>query len=295
MKIKILGNGIWGQAVASLIQHNKRDISFIGREEYSGDQDILILAVPVQAMREALEFISFKTHKKIVINTAKGIERGSHKLPQEIVQDILGTNVEYFALLGPSFAHEVMAKMPTIVNLAYNGKSDDLNYLIEIFQTEYFNPIPVQGVQSLELASSFKNMYAIVCGLSEGLGYGMNTRVALLVKAMQEFRLLCQNLNFHIDQSAAIGTTGDLILTCNSIESRNYTFGKYLATMTVYESLQKIGSATEGYYSLSSVKYYENNANIKLPMLRFIDVIVKQNEPSKVKEQFLQFFKAANG
>ncbi len=291
MSIKILGNGVWGQAVYSVIKQNSPEVSFIGREEYSDDQDILILAVPVQAIRNALQFISFKDRKKIIINTAKGIEKESHMLPQEIVREVLGIGVEYFALIGPSFAQEVVDKMPTVVNLGYNDKTENLNYLHKLFQTDYFTAVPVKGVEVLELAAAFKNMYAIICGLSEGLGYGTNTRVALLVRAMEEFRQLCHSLNLHIDPIATIGTTGDLILTCNSIESRNYTFGKYLADMTAHDALHKVGTTTEGYHSLASIESFENRAGMQLNVLHFLNAMVKQNDPSKIRQMFLEFLK----
>lgn len=256
MKVKIIGKGVWGSAIYSVITNNTDQVSLLGKEEYSDDQDVIILAIPVQSMRSALQFVSFSQREKIIINTSKGIERGTYLLPEQIVHQVMG-EMKYYALIGPSFAQEVQNKMPTVVNLAYDEKSDLLEKCMHLFTTDFFSVRPTKGVMVLELAAAFKNIYAIICGLSMGFGYGTNTRVALIIFAMEEFRKLCKGMHIVLDNEATIGTTGDLFLTCNSTESRNFTFGKYLATHSVQESLEKVKSTVEGFHSLASIEYFE--------------------------------------
>jgi len=290
MKVKILGKGAWGNALYSVITKNCEQVLLLGKEEYSDDQDVLILAVPVQAIRAALQFVSFADRKKIIINTSKGIERTTHLLPQQIVQEVFGES-EYYALMGPSFAQEVEDNMLTVVNLAYDEKSESLPQIQKLFTTDYFSVRPTKGVMAMELAAAFKNMYAIVCGLSNGLGYEMNTRVALIIFAMEECKKLCTALQLSLDGEATIGTTGDLILTCNSTESRNFRFGKHLAVDTVTESFEKTKHTVEGFHSLASIEYFEQKAGIELPLARFIKAIVEKNNPANAKEAFIQFMK----
>ncbi len=294
MKIKILGKGVWGGAVASVIKKNNTTISFIDREEYSDDQEILIIAVPVQSIRSSLQYISLKSNTKIIINTSKGIERESHLLPYQIIKEVIKEHIEYYALLGPSFAQEVITEMPTVVNLGYNGNCSHLSEILNLFHTDFFIVRPAKGVEALELSGAFKNMYALICGLSEGLGYGVNTRVALIVMAMEEISELFKKLNIIVDPAATIGMTGDLILTCNSSESRNYTLGKYLAKFKVEESITRVGSTTEGYHSLASVEYFEQKAKMNLKVLRFIRSVIDKNDPSQVRGMFLEFVKKIN-
>ncbi len=289
MIIKILGNGVWGNALYSVISQNTSSVSFLGKEEFSENQDILILAIPVQSIRSALKFVSFAQRKKIIINTGKGIERGTHKMPEQIVKEIMGDDVEYYSLIGPSFAQEVVDKMPTLVNIAYNEFSDTQKQLKHLFQTDYFHVRFTKGVASLELSSAFKNIYAIVCGLSAGLGYGMNTRVELIVFAIEEFRMLCEKMRLHLDTAATIGTTGDLILTCNSIESRNFMLGKYMAEFSVEESLEKVKSTVEGFHSLDSIDYFEKKSGISLPLASFVRSVVEINNPAIIGERFQKF------
>ena len=203
----------------------------------------------------------------------------------------MGETIEYYSLIGPSFAQEVVEKMPTLVNIAYDKELDSQKQISKLFQTDYFAIRFTKNVMALEISSAYKNIYAIACGMSTGLGYQTNTRVELIVLAMEEMRKLCGKMQIRLDVTSMIGTTGDLILTCSSIESRNFLFGKYLAEFSLAESLKKVGSTVEGFHSLESVSYFEEKYDISLPLANFVRSIVKRNSPATVREQFLQFIK----
>ncbi len=291
MIIKILGQGPWGRALASLLQENKQQVSFLTREESSHDQDVLVLALPTQAMRTALTYISFLHKTPIIINTSKGIEQKTHYFPHQIAQSIFGKKIDYYALMGPSFATEVTAKMPTLVNLGYTHKNDHTEIIRKLFLTDFFRVKLTHGVEALELAAAFKNIYAIGCGVSTGLGYGSNTRTKLMVLAIDELQILSDALAIHRDSNATPETIGDIILTCSSIESRNFTFGKLLADHSVQESRTLIKSTVEGYHSLASVSFFEERAQIKLPLAHFIEEVVKADNPNEIKHRFDTFIK----
>lgn len=289
MRVKIVGNGVWGNAIYSVISKNTKDVSFVPRGEAVTDFDALILCVPTQEIRNVVPLISLDGKKRIIINTAKGIEQKTHLLPNQIVLQLIKKSVEYYALFGPSFAKEVVDQMPTLVNLGYEKKTRNIEIIRKLFQTPNFRVRPTHGVAALELSGAFKNMYAIGCGLSRGLGYETNTQVKLLVLAIEEMKSLYKSLGYKLDDTSTAGTIGDLILTCISTESRNFRFGKYLAENDVSQSLEKVNSTVEGYHSLKSVAYFKKKSGEKLPLASFIADIVKTNDPKQIKKMFTKF------
>lgn len=288
MNISILGNGAWGKAMYSVITQNSTSVKLLGRGETSADNDIVVLAVPTQSIRDALEQVTFK-NKKIIINTAKGIEKSTHLLPHEIISGGFGKHIEYYSLIGPSFANEVMLQMPTLVNLGYKDAYESVGAVHTVLQTDYFRVKPVKGVQLIEMSGALKNIYAIACGIAEGLGYGTNTRVKLLVHAIEEMNKLCDALRFPRTSDETAGTIGDLILTCNSVESRNFKFGSLLARLSVQESLSTVASTVEGYHTLDSLNYFEANAGIQLPLARFLAEVISRDDPQTLREEFNRF------
>ncbi len=292
MNIRIVGNGAWGNAFYSVISKNTSNVQIFGRERLEIDkEDILVLAVPTESIRNVLGNILFKTKNPIVLNTSKGIEKNSHLLPHEIVGSILGVEVDYYSLIGPSFAKEVQDMMPTIVNLGYTKGL--LNEEIKrLLQTDYFRVRLALGVEALEISAAFKNIYAIACGLTQGLGYETNTRVKLMVLAIEELNRLFEGLKIKLNSDMVPGTIGDLILTCSNEKSRNFTFGKLLANTSVNEALDKINATVEGYNSIPSVKYFRDKSGTGLPLASFTNKIVELNEPKRAKEHFDKFVKS---
>lgn len=291
MNVKIIGNGAWGNALYSLVKQNCSTVSIVKRGQKIVEPDVVVLSVPTQSIRESLENISFGDKNIVIVNTAKGIEKFTHLLPYQLVQSILGSIIDYYTLIGPSFAQEVAKKMPTLVNLGYIKKGPKNSKIKNLFQSSFFRVKLTKGVEILELSAAFKNVYAIACGLADGLGYGTNTRVKIIVLAIDELKNLYKSLNWKIGSNVTAGTIGDLILTCNSAESRNFTFGSLLAKYNANEALARVSSTVEGVNSMSSVKYFEKKANIKLPLATFIANIVKTDNPRMAKKSFESFVK----
>ncbi|MEK7571791.1 MAG: NAD(P)H-dependent glycerol-3-phosphate dehydrogenase [Patescibacteria group bacterium] len=291
MIIKILGHGPWGKALASLLKHNEKNVSFLKREERSSNQDILILALPTQSIRKALSFVIFPDKTPLIINTCKGIEQITHAFPHEIVSEQYGEETKYYTLMGPSFAHEVKDKMPTLVNLGYQTEDEMDEKIRRLFLTDFFRVRLTKGVKALELAGAFKNIYAIGCGIAEGLGYGINTKTKCMVLAIDELQHLSKQLHFPSDKEATAGTIGDIILTCSSTASRNFRFGTLITKHSVTASKEIINSTVEGFYSLHSLLSLEERANIRLPFADFVTSVVQTDKPTQVKQAFQQFIK----
>lgn len=276
MNVKVIGAGAWGQSIASVLQENNHTVLFLKRGEiYLEKGDIVVLALPTNAIREALS-VAKDIQNLTIINCSKGIERKTHKLPWEIVKELLPATTMYFSLLGPSFAHELQEKMPTLINLGYENHKKDADKIEQLFQTAYLRIHVVKGIASLELAAALKNIYAIACGLATGAGFGMNTRTKIIVSAIGEFYLLANALGYSIDEQSMSGIIGDFILTGNSIESRNFLFGKLLVAHPVEESLQKVHATVEGYYAVFSIAFLAEKAKVKLPLANVVFQMVQQ-------------------
>ncbi len=290
MKIIIVGKGVFGKAIYYILRKNTQDVFFAKRDNSIDSPEIVVLCVPTQSIRDVLPLITFSKRKKIIVNTAKGIERTTHKFPYQIIEDVFGDNVEYYSLMGPSFAHEMLKDMPTLVNIGYRSGNRNARTVKKLFQTDMFRVRLTEGVEILEIASAMKNVYAIGCGLADGLGYGENTKAKLLVLAIEEIQKLFLSLNLQVHAGATAGTIGDLILTCTSRESRNFRFGKYLVNSSTDEALQKVHSTVEGYTSLDSLARLARYAKISLPLASFISQIVISKDKNK-QEQFMSFMK----
>lgn len=300
MKVKIIGRGAWGEAVYSVVMTNEANVSFAARGEAITDCDVVILCVPTQAIRECLSHVSFSGETKIIINTTKGIEKDTHLLPFEVVESVLGVGVgiDYYSLVGPSFAHEVIKKMPTLVNLGYRKESEPApgeigqnEQVRRLFQTDFFHVRLVSGVKSIEINAAFKNIYAIACGLVSGLGYGMNTRAMFISLAVEEVRKLLSKLDVPVDLQSQVGTIGDLILTCTSDGSRNFRFGTLLPLYKIDECMKEINRTVEGYHSVASLSSFEEKAEMKLPLADMVASLISSNDPGTVKEKFEEFIK----
>lgn len=191
-KVVLMGQGVWGKAIGKLLTQNSVNFEVWKKGEIIEDDTTIIGVIPTQAIRESLKFIG--NPKRIAyVNCAKGIETETRKLPYEIVSDVLGTEIDYFTLLGPSFSQEVEKKMPTLVNLGYVD-SKNLKEVKDLFQTDYFRVRPTKSIGALELSAALKNVYAIACGVADGLGFKTNTRVKLMILALYEINSLIEKL-----------------------------------------------------------------------------------------------------
>ena len=290
MRIIILGNGKWGTTLGSLLSENKKEFTFWELGTEITDNSIIVNCLPTQVMRKVLQTHGKNLKNFIFVNGAKGIEQKTHKIPYEITTDILGSNIDYFTLIGPGFAQEIVDKMPTLVNIGYVSITNS-KFVQNLFQTDYFRIRLVRKIKALEIAGGFKNVYAIACGIADGLGYGANTKTKLILVAMEEFYAFSKSMHMNINQDMLAGTIGDLILTCTSIESRNFSLGQMLAKKTVNKALADIGQTVEGFTTADSIPYFEKKSNLKLNLAHFVYDVIKADKSTDVKKRFLNFVK----
>ncbi len=295
MKILILGKGAFGRAIYSVIARSERDVTFWDRGADIMHADVVIIAVPTKAIREVLEFI--KTDSlPIIVNCSKGIEVGTHELPYRVVRDVLGDGVSYFSLMGPSFSQEVIEKMPTLVNIGYAKTTtlEEREKMKKLFQADYFRVRLTSSIRAIELAAAMKNVYAIACGMSKGLGFKHNTRAKLIALAIEEILILTETLGFAMDKRALPAVIGDVVMTCSSNNSRNFAFGEMLVSRSVEESLQYVKGVVEGYASTEPLGYLVEKTKGETPLAVLLcDILDGQKDATEIKDRFSRFLKSS--
>jgi glycerol-3-phosphate dehydrogenase len=188
----------------------------------------------------------------------------------------------------------MIEKVPTLVNIGYASKTvtpEEKELIKNIFQTEYFRVRLTNSLAGIELAGALKNVYAIASGISQGLGYGLNTRAKLITLAVEEILMFCEKLHYVIDPRAMPGIIGDIVLTCGSTESRNFTFGEMLATHSVEDSLRHSNGVVEGYHTAEGFRHLTEQVHGDTPLAQLVFDILLGEKQTDIREGFLRFFR----
>jgi glycerol-3-phosphate dehydrogenase (NAD(P)+) len=253
-RIAVLGAGAWGTALALAAQAAGRDVTLWVREDdvladiragrdnrflpdvilprdldVTGDlaeaarADVLLLVVPAQVLHGFADTLKphLREDQPLVI-CAKGIEKGSGKLVTEVVAECL-PGVPLAILSGPSFARDVARGLPTAVTIA--AKGDLAASLQAALGSAAFRPYASDDLTGVALGGAAKNVYAIACGVVEGMGLGENARAALLARSFAELARLGESLGARRETLMGLSGLGDLVLTATSPSSRNFSFG----------------------------------------------------------------------
>jgi glycerol-3-phosphate dehydrogenase (NAD(P)+) len=290
--ITIIGEGAWGKALSTLFKKNKQEFIFWDKKTKIDPSNVVLLTLPTQAIRDVLETNKENLRESVIINASKGIELKTYLLPFQITREVLGEKIKYFSLIGPSFASGLEKETPTMVNLGSFSEDKTFNESIKaFFQTDYFRVTLSASVQALELSGALKNVYAISCGIADGLNFSANTKANLIALAYMEIEKLCQKLNYKLCVDALESVLGDLILTCSSQESRNFQFGKLLTQVSVVEALKEVNSTVEGCDSSFAIPQFCHKNNIELPLATYVHQTIKLDNPGEVSNRFNAFVK----
>lgn len=253
----ILGGGAWGTALAQMLASDGRPVLLWAREpelveeintrrsnslflpsaklhasiEATGDLaamaglDVLLVVTPAQHMAAVLG--DMPGHPRDLVLCAKGIEAGSGRLMNHAARDVAPSS-DIAVLSGPTFAHEVAAGLPTAVTLACGGGEPQWQRLSPAIARPAFRPYYSDDVVGAEIGGAVKNVLAIACGVVDGLGLGQNARAALIARGYAEMLRFSEALGAERDTLAGLCGLGDLVLTCSSTASRNFSLGKAL-------------------------------------------------------------------
>jgi glycerol-3-phosphate dehydrogenase (NAD(P)+) len=298
--VAVLGAGSWGTALAVQFARGGRNVRLWGRdraqlhalaaarlnERYlpgvvfpdslevradlgaavAGARDVLVV-VPSHALRSLLaDLAPHLTPGQQVAWATKGFEAGSGKLPHQVAREVLGAGRPIAVLSGPTFAREVGAGLPTLMTIA----SPDLEYALTLAQdltSANFRAYTSGDIIGVEIGGAVKNALAVGAGLSDGLGFGANTRIALITRGLREMTRLGVALGARAETFMGLAGLGDLVLTCTDDQSRNRRFGLLLATgLSPEEALRRIGQAVEGYAAARAIRAVAARAGVEMPL-----------------------------
>jgi glycerol-3-phosphate dehydrogenase (NAD(P)+) len=313
--IAVVGAGSWGTALAIQFARGGRAVRLWGRdrerlaamaasrrnERYlesarfppsllvesqlsaalAGARDVLVV-VPSQAFRAMLtELRPLLVPDMHVAWATKGFEQQSLELPHQVAREVLGAERRIAVLSGPTFAREVGAGLPTAMTVA----SPDAAYaqtLARELSSANFRAYTSTDIVGVEIGGAVKNALAVGAGLSDGLGFGANTRVALITRGLKEMTRLGLALGAHAETFMGLAGLGDLVLTCTDDQSRNRRFGLLLASGRSAESaLAEIGQAVEGYAAARAIVTVAARAQVEMPLCAMVYRVLFEQLPAK--------------
>lgn len=302
MKITVLGAGSWGTTLALVLHDNHHSVNLwtfdneqaeVIRQKHENvqflagiklpaeidittdiekschERDIIVAAVPSQYLRSVLQHIShLNLENTVICNVAKGIENGSLMTMSEVLLDVLmHERRENLAILsGPSHAIEVCKRLPTMV-VSASFKMKTAKIVQEAFINDYFRVYVNEDIRGVELGGAIKNVIAIAAGLSDGAGFGYNTKAAIMTRGIYEIRRLGAKMGAQPITFAGLSGMGDLIVTCMSHYSRNRFVGEEIGKgRTVNDVLSEMMMVAEGVPTAKSVHQLAQKHHIEMPM-----------------------------
>lgn len=254
--------------------------------------DMIVESVTSQGIRPVFETVRTLVDVSVpIVITSKGIEQNSGMLLPEVVLDIFGDSARSLigCLSGPSHAEEIVKHLPTsVVAGAYVPMI--MHRIVEVFTTNFFRVYPNSDLNGVAFGGAMKNIIAIACGISDGLGFGDNTKAALMTRGLHEIRKLSAVKGCKPETLNGLSGLGDLCVTCLSTFSRNYNFGRLLATgMTPDAAKDSIGMAVEGMYTCVSAVQLGKKTGIPLPVSEAVHAIIYEGlNPREAVKGLLQ-------
>lgn len=242
----------------------------------------ILIAVPSHALRETLGRIEpLLAGPERICWATKGFEVESGKLPHQIVQEILGSDRPMAVLSGPTFAKEVGAGLPTALTIAANDESF-ANDLAEALSGDNFRAYTSSDIVGVEVGGAVKNVLAIGAGISDGLGFGANTRIALINRGLVEMTRLGVALGARQDTFTGLAGMGDLVLTCTDNLSRNRRMGLAIARgRSIAETQHDIGQVVEGVVAAKAVHQVADTLGVEMPICQQIYRILYEGAPPR--------------
>ncbi len=309
-KISVLGAGTWGIALAQALASDGHEVtvwSAVAKEleilstthvhpnlpdvrisdaiqyeweigEACRGRDLLLFAVPSVYLRATvLRAKPFIEDGQLIADAAKGIEEKTLMTMSEVIRDVLSDTAPHakvVALSGPTHAEEVAAGLPTAIVSA----CEDLEAAVavqDIFMSPQFRVYVNRDCRGVELSGALKNIIALASGIANGLGFGDNTRAAIITRGLAEISRLgmamgCQSETFH-----GLAGMGDLVVTCTSLNSRNNTAGNLIGRgYSLEEAVQSVGMVVEGVNALGAALDLADKYGVELPIITAVDLVL---------------------
>lgn len=238
------------------------------------NSDIVLFSVPTQTFRgvfsQAKEWLG---NDAIVVNVAKGIEKGSLLRMSEVAEDVM-PGVKYVALSGPSHAEEVARMLPTTVAVA--SKDEALAKAVqEVFNTDRFRVYTNEDIVGVELGGALKNIIALGAGISDGMKFGDNAKAAIMTRGITEICRLGVSVGANVNTFSGLTGIGDLIVTCTSMHSRNRRCGIMIGEgVEPAKAIEDIGMVVEGITTAEAAYDMAQKCGIEMPITECIYKVI---------------------
>lgn len=314
MKIAVLGAGGWGTTLSILLNENGNDVTLwefnpeyaktlseyrenfyylpkvkIPREiKITNDlesavfgKNLILISTPTQYIRNSLSVLAnFNFKDSLIVSVSKGIEIGTSLLVSDILTDIFKKvkRKNIFCLSGPSHAEEVSKKIPTAVVCAGHSHS---KLIQKVFSNDYFRVYTNNDLIGTEVGGALKNVIAIAAGISDGAGFGDNTKAAIMTRGINEIMRLGLKMKAKRDTFFGLSGIGDLIVTCSSPHSRNRSVGEQIGKGKKLNSiLKEMKMVAEGVPTTKSAFELSKSLNIELPITHQVhNILFKDKNP----------------
>ena len=249
-------------------------------QEAVTDKDVLVLAVPSPYTRKtSRNMASYMSEGQIIINASKGIEETTLMTMSQVIEEEL-PQAEVAVLSGPSHAEEVGRGLPTTIVVGAKKKAT-AEYLQNIFMNEVFRVYISPDVLGIELGAALKNVVALAAGIADGLGYGDNTKAALITRGITEIGRLGVAMGGKLQTFYGLTGIGDLIVTCASMHSRNRRAGILIGQgYTMEQAMDEVKMVVEGVYSAKAAIGLAKKYNVQLPIIEEVNAILFEGQPA---------------
>lgn len=323
MNVTILGAGAYGLALSSMFLENncnitiwtKRDsekerleqercndkalpgykinenIKFTTNLEYAvREANLIVIAIPVKFVTSVImELVNYYQKEQHICIASKGIEQGSCLFIANIVKKIIKTK-KICVISGGTFAIDMIKKVPLGLSLASKNKGT-IRIMKKTLENHYLKLIPTGDVFGVEMYGAIKNVIAIASGIIDGMGYPESTKCMFITKALNDIVELIYEMGGNKKTILTYAGIGDLLLTCNSVKSRNYSFGKMIGERFDKNTINEFKENTtiEGLYTLKSIHKLIKNKKVDIPIIDLIhDIVFYDEDPNKIKSFLIQ-------
>lgn len=304
--VTILGGGTWGVALGLLLEKNGHAITIwsalekeinelaqthshkglpgavipesikltVNDKEAVADADLIVMAVASSFTRAtAKRFSSLIKDGQRIVTVAKGIEENTLMTQTDIVRSEI-PNAVLAVLSGPSHAEEVSRFLPTTVVVGSDNE-EVAKYIQDLFMNDVFRVYTSSDMLGIELGGSIKNVIALAAGVSDGLGYGDNAKAALITRGIAEMSRLGLAMGGRVETFAGLTGIGDLIVTCDSMHSRNRRAGILIGQgKSMKEAMDEVQQIVEGVYSAKAAKALADKYNISMPIVEQVNLVL---------------------
>lgn len=261
-------------------------------EEAVSDVDLVLMVVPSFGYRSVFEKLApYLKAETPVVSAVKGIENERLCTMHMVMEEVLGDNhnIELGVISGPSFAKEVAEKIPTAVTVGFSN-IETATKVQSYFNTDYFRVYRSTDVNGLEISGAYKNVIAIGAGISDGLGYGLNTRAALITRGLTEIQRLGMAMGAEAATFAGLSGLGDLLLTCTGDLSRNRNVGLQLGKGNNIEKIEnEMFMVAEGVKTTKSIFDLARKLEVETPILDEVyNIIYLGKDPDEAVKDLLK-------